>query len=107
MLDLGFLEDVERILVADAVGAPDGALLGDDAGARSARSRTSYMYDPLVVEVKAATMTIDTVEQFQLPVETREKAAKLVEVLRRRAARPGDRLRAHQDPLRPAVPNAA
>ncbi len=27
-------------------------------------------------------MTIDTVEQFQLPVETREKAAKLVEVLR-------------------------
>ena len=31
MLDLGFLEDVERILVADAVEPPDGAVLGDDA----------------------------------------------------------------------------
>ena len=31
MLDLGFLEDVERILVADPVEPPDGAVLGDDA----------------------------------------------------------------------------
>jgi ATP-dependent RNA helicase DeaD len=41
-----------------------------------------YLYDPLVIAVKAATLTIDTVEQFQLPVETREKAAKLTELLR-------------------------
>ena len=31
MLDLGFLEDVERILVADPLQPADGAVLGDDA----------------------------------------------------------------------------
>ena len=41
-----------------------------------------YMYDPEMIQVKATTLTIDTVAQFQLPVETRDKAAKLVEVLR-------------------------
>ena len=29
-----------------------------------------YMYDPQVIQVEAATLTIDTVAQFQLPVET-------------------------------------
>jgi ATP-dependent RNA helicase DeaD len=41
-----------------------------------------YLYDPVTIQVKAATLTIDTVAQFQLPVETKEKADKLVEVLR-------------------------
>ena len=41
-----------------------------------------YMYDPEVIQVEAATLTIDTVAQFQLSVETRDKPAKLVEVLR-------------------------
>ena len=41
-----------------------------------------YLYDPVTIQVQAATLTIDTVAQFQLPVETREKADKLVEVLR-------------------------
>ncbi len=40
------------------------------------------MYDPEIIQVEAATLTIDTVAQFQLSVETRDKAAKLVEVLR-------------------------
>ena len=39
MLDLGFLEDVERILVADAVEPPDGAVLGDDAAGDPAAGR--------------------------------------------------------------------
>jgi ATP-dependent RNA helicase DeaD len=42
----------------------------------------AYMYEPEVIQVEAATLTIDTVAQFQLPVETRDKAARLVEVLR-------------------------
>ena len=41
-----------------------------------------YMYDPMIVQVEAATLTIDTVAQFQLPVEARDKPEKLVEVLR-------------------------
>ena len=38
MLDLGFLEDVEKILALDAERPPDRALQRDDAAARSARS---------------------------------------------------------------------
>ncbi len=41
-----------------------------------------YMYDPEVIQVEAATLTIDTVAQFQLPVAARSKPDKLVEVLR-------------------------
>ena len=33
-----------------------------------------YMYDPVMIQVEAATLTIDTVAQFQLPVETRGQA---------------------------------
>jgi ATP-dependent RNA helicase DeaD len=40
------------------------------------------MYDPTVIRVEAATLTIDTVAQFQLPVQPREKPERLVEVLR-------------------------
>jgi ATP-dependent RNA helicase DeaD len=43
------------------------------------------MYDPTIIQVEAETLTIDTVAQFQLPVETRAKADKLVEVLRAEA----------------------
>jgi len=43
------------------------------------------MYDPTIIQVEAATLTIDTVAQFQLPVETKAKADKLVEVLRSEA----------------------
>ena len=80
MLDLGFLEDVERILAATPTGRQT-ALFSATMPAAVRKLADHYMYDPLVVVVKAATLTIDTVEQFQLPIETREKAAKLVEVL--------------------------
>src|SRR5205807_157951 len=41
-----------------------------------------YMYDPEIIQVEAATLTIDTVAQFQLPVDAKSKPDKLVEVLR-------------------------
>jgi ATP-dependent RNA helicase DeaD len=41
-----------------------------------------YMYEPSIIQVEAATLTIDTVAQFQLPVDPRHKAEMLVEVLR-------------------------
>ena len=86
MLDLGFLEDVEKILAATPSGRQT-ALFSATMPAQVRKLAAHYLYDPLVVAVKAATLTIDTVEQFQLPVETREKAAKLVELLR--AEQPG------------------
>ena len=81
MLDLGFLEDVERILSTTPSGRQT-ALFSATMPPPIRALADRYMYDPLVIEVVAATLTIDTVEQFQLPVETRDKAAKLVEVLR-------------------------
>jgi len=81
MLDLGFLEDVEKILSSTPSGRQT-ALFSATMPPPIRKLADRYLYDPLVIQVKAATLTIDTVEQFQLPVEPREKAAKLVEVLR-------------------------
>jgi ATP-dependent RNA helicase DeaD len=41
-----------------------------------------YLYDPELVKVEAQTLTIDTVEQFQLDVKQGDKPDKLVEVLK-------------------------
>jgi ATP-dependent RNA helicase DeaD len=81
MLDLGFLEDVERILrqtpssrqtaLFSATMAPPIRALADD-----------YLYDPVHVKVQAATLTVDTVEQFAVEVKPADKADMLVDVLR-------------------------
>jgi ATP-dependent RNA helicase DeaD len=81
MLDLGFLEDVERILSMTPSGRQT-ALFSATMPPPIRKLADKYMYDPVTVEVEAATLTIDTVAQFQLPVETAGKAEKLVEVLR-------------------------
>ena len=41
----------------------------------------NYLYDPEHVKVQSATLTVNSVEQFQLTVKTADKADKLVEVL--------------------------
>ncbi|MEY2514350.1 MAG: ATP-dependent helicase DeaD, partial [bacterium] len=41
----------------------------------------NYLYDPVLVKVQSATLTVDSVEQFQVTVKTADKADKLVEVL--------------------------
>jgi ATP-dependent RNA helicase DeaD len=46
------------------------------------RLADQYLYDPVTIKVKAATLTVDTVEQFALEVKPRDKADALVEVLR-------------------------
>ena len=106
MLDLGFLEDVEKILSLTP-SSRQTALFSATMPPPIRKLADRYMYDPEIIKVEAATLTIDTVAQFQLPVETKAKPEKLVEVLQRREARAGDRVRAHEDPLRPAVPHAA
>jgi ATP-dependent RNA helicase DeaD len=45
------------------------------------RLADQYLYDPIVVKVKAPTLTVDTVEQFALEVPARDKAGALVDVL--------------------------
>src|ERR1700726_1768081 len=81
MLDLGFLEDVEKILSLTP-SSRQTALFSATMPPPIRTLADRYMYDPTIIQVEAATLTIDTVAQFQLPVDAMGKAAKLVEVLR-------------------------
>jgi ATP-dependent RNA helicase DeaD len=81
MLDLGFLEDVERILAMTPSGRQT-ALFSATMPAPIRKLADRYLYDPTTVKVQAATLTIDTVAQFQLAVPAAQKAEKLVDVLR-------------------------
>jgi len=81
MLDLGFLEDVERILSMTPSGRQT-ALFSATMPPPIRALADNYLYDPAFVKVQAETLTIDTVEQFQLPVQPRDKADRLVEVVR-------------------------
>ncbi len=81
MLDLGFLEDVEKILSLTP-SSRQTALFSATMPPPIRALADRYMYDPEIIQVEAATLTIDTVAQFQLPVETKAKPDKLVEVLR-------------------------
>jgi ATP-dependent RNA helicase DeaD len=80
MLDLGFLEDVERIL-ALTPSSRQTALFSATIPTEIRRLADQYLYHPVTVKVQAATLTVETVEQFSLEVRPREKADRLVEVL--------------------------
>ncbi len=80
MLDLGFLEDVERIL-ALTPNSRQTALFSATVPPPIRALADRYLYDPVHVEVQAATLTVESVEQFQVPVESKDKNDKLVEVL--------------------------
>jgi len=84
MLDLGFLEDVEKILSLTP-SSRQTALFSATMPPPIRTLADRYMYDPTIIQVEAETLTIDTVAQFQLPVETKAKAEKLIEVLRAEA----------------------
>jgi ATP-dependent RNA helicase DeaD len=81
MLDLGFLEDVEKILSLTP-SSRQTALFSATMPPPIRKLADRYIYDPTIIQVKADTLTIDTVEQLQLPVETKGKPDKLVEVLK-------------------------
>jgi ATP-dependent RNA helicase DeaD len=80
MLDLGFLEDVERIL-ALTPSSRQTALFSATMPPPIRQLAERYMYEPVTVKVKAATLTVETVEQFALQAPSREKMDRLIEVL--------------------------
>lgn len=80
MLDLGFLEDVEKILSL-APGSRQTALFSATMPNEIRRLAERHLYDPVLVKVKAATLTIDTVEQFYLETKPQEKTDALARVL--------------------------
>jgi ATP-dependent RNA helicase DeaD len=82
MLDLGFLEDVEEILRRAPMGRQT-ALFSATVPTPIRRLADTFMHDPVEIQVRAATLTIDTVDQFYVEVPDREKPDALVNVLER------------------------
>src|SRR5918997_2225208 len=80
MLDLGFLEDVEKILDRTP-GGRQTALFSATMAPEIRALAERHLYDPVTVKVKSATLTIDTVEQFALETKPAEKVGSLVRVL--------------------------
>ena len=89
MLDLGFLEDVEKILSLTP-SSRQTALFSATMPPEIRRLADQYLYDPIVVKVKADTLTVDTVEQFALEVGGKDKTEALATVLQ--AERPDQAL---------------
>src|SRR5918995_7258023 len=82
MLDLGFLEDVEAILRRSPMGRQT-ALFSATVPPEIRRLADTFMHDPVEIEVRSATLTIDTVDQFFVEVRDGEKPDALVNVLKR------------------------
>src|ERR671926_533386 len=80
MLDLGFLEDVERILNMTP-NSRQTALFSATMPPPIRALADRYLYDPAHIKVRTATLTVDSVEQFALEVKPADKADRLVEVL--------------------------
>jgi ATP-dependent RNA helicase DeaD len=80
MLDLGFLEDVEEILRRCPMGRQT-ALFSATVPPEIRRLADTFMHDPEQIKVRAATLTIDTVDQYYVEVPDREKPDALVNVL--------------------------
>src|SRR3954464_4447 len=80
MLDLGFLEDVERILNMTP-NSRQTALFSATMPPPIRALADRYLYDPAHIKVQSANLTVDSVEQFALEVKPADKADRLVDVL--------------------------
>ena len=81
MLDLGFIEDVEKILRQCPNGRQTG-LFSATMPPPVRRLAEQYMYDAVTIHITPRKLTVDAIEQAYLEVPGREKAAKLIELLR-------------------------
>jgi ATP-dependent RNA helicase DeaD len=81
MLDLGFIEDVEKILRMCPSGRQT-ALFSATMPPPIKRLAESYMYDPTTIRITPKKLTVDAIAQAYLEVGAKEKAARLVELLR-------------------------
>jgi ATP-dependent RNA helicase DeaD len=81
MLDLGFIEDVERILRMCPSGRQT-LLFSATMPGPVAKLAEQYMYDPVTIRVTPKKLTVDSVEQAYVMVEPRKKLERLVQVLK-------------------------
>ncbi|MET0751311.1 MAG: DEAD/DEAH box helicase, partial [Solirubrobacterales bacterium] len=81
MLDLGFIEEVEKILRMCPSGRQT-ALFSATMPAPIARLAEQYMYEPVTIKVTPKQLTVDAIEQAFVEVEPREKTDRLISVLK-------------------------
>jgi ATP-dependent RNA helicase DeaD len=81
MLDLGFIEDVEKILRMCPSGRQT-ALFSATMPPPVKRLAESYMYDPTTISITPKKLTVDAIAQAYVEVPAKEKATRLVELLR-------------------------
>jgi ATP-dependent RNA helicase DeaD len=81
MLDLGFIEDVERILRM----CPNGrqtALFSATIPPPIRKLAEQYMYDPVEIRITPKELTVEAIAQAFIEVDQKDKAERLVEVLK-------------------------
>jgi ATP-dependent RNA helicase DeaD len=81
MLDLGFIEDVEKILRMCPSGRQT-ALFSATMPPPIKKLAEGYMYDPTTIRITPKTLTVDAIAQAFVEVPAREKAERLVELLK-------------------------
>jgi ATP-dependent RNA helicase DeaD len=81
MLDLGFIEDVEKILRMCPSGRQT-ALFSATMPPPIKKLAEGYMYDPVTVRITPKTLTVDAIAQAFVEVPAREKTARLIELLK-------------------------
>jgi len=81
MLDLGFIEDVERILRMCPSGRQT-MLFSATMPPPIARLAETYMYDPVTISITPKKLTVDAIEQAFVEVDAKRKTDRLIEVLK-------------------------
>ncbi|HEU4906532.1 MAG TPA: DEAD/DEAH box helicase [Solirubrobacterales bacterium] len=81
MLDLGFIEDVEKILRMCPSGRQT-ALFSATMPPPVKRLAESYMYDPTTIKITPKKLTVDAIAQAFVEVAAKDKANRLVELLK-------------------------
>ncbi|HWC08315.1 MAG TPA: DEAD/DEAH box helicase [Solirubrobacterales bacterium] len=81
MLDLGFIEDVEKILRMCPSGRQT-ALFSATMPPPIQKLAEGYMYDPVTIKITPKQLTVDKISQAFVEVPAKEKSQRLVELLK-------------------------
>jgi ATP-dependent RNA helicase DeaD len=81
MLDLGFIEDVEKILRMCPSGRQT-ALFSATMPPPIQKLAEGYMYDPTTISITPKELTVDAIQQAYVEVPAKQKSARLVELLK-------------------------
>jgi ATP-dependent RNA helicase DeaD len=81
MLDLGFIDDVEKILRMCPSGRQT-ALFSATMPPPVKKLAEGYMYDPVTIKITPKQLTVDKISQAFVEVPAKEKGSRLVELLK-------------------------